>query len=70
MATKKGTRTRYRYRIDTKYTCTESTEQCFGSALVSMRIRIQHVRSMRIRIQSFDDQVLEKFAAEKKIVFY
>ncbi len=35
---------------------------CFGSALVSMRIRIQHFRWMRIRIQiqGFDDLKLEK----------
>jgi hypothetical protein len=41
--------------------------QCFGSALVSIRIRIQHFRSIRIRIQiqGFDDQKLKKFAAEK-----
>jgi hypothetical protein len=46
--------------------------QCFGSALVSMRIwmriLIKHFRSMRIRIwiqiQFFDDQKLEKISAE------
>jgi hypothetical protein len=38
------------------------SSQCSGSALISMRIRIQHFRSMRIRIQiqGFDDQKLEK----------
>jgi hypothetical protein len=32
--------------------------QCCGSALVSMQIRIrfQHFRSMRFRIQDFDDE--------------
>jgi hypothetical protein len=41
--------------------------QCFGSALVSMRIRIQHFRSMRIRfrihIQGFYD---ENFQLKKR----
>jgi hypothetical protein len=41
-------------------------KQCFGFALVSMQIRIQHFRSMRtrmrirIQIQGFDNQNLEK----------
>ncbi len=41
---------------------TDGTNQCCGSALVSIRIRIQHFLSMRIRIQiqGFDDQKLEK----------
>jgi hypothetical protein len=30
-----------------------SFKQCYGSALVSMRIRIQHFMSLRIRIQGF-----------------
>ncbi len=36
--------------------------QCCGSALVSLRIRIQHFLSMRIRIQiqGFDDKKLGK----------
>ncbi len=50
-------------------------EQCCGSALVSLRIWIQHslsmririqLFSMRVRIQGFDDQKLKKtFTAEK-----
>jgi hypothetical protein len=38
------------------------SSQCFESALVSMRIRIQHFSSMliRIQIQGFHDQKLEK----------
>ncbi len=35
------------------------TMQCFGSALVSMRIRIHYFWSMRIQIKGFDDQKLE-----------
>ncbi len=35
-------------------------KQCCGYALVSNRIRIQHFRSMRIRIQGFDDQITKK----------
>ncbi len=50
--------------------------QCFGSALVSVRIRIriwiQHFLSMRIRIQiwSFNDQNLEKIYSWNKIYIF
>jgi hypothetical protein len=41
--------------------------QCFGSAFVSLliRIRIQHFRPMRVRvqIQGFDDQKMEKICS-------
>jgi hypothetical protein len=40
--------------------------QCCGSALVSMRIRIW----IRIQMQSFDDQKLEKCTAGKKFIFF
>ncbi len=39
-----------------------SYSQCFGSEVVSMRIRIRHFRSMRIQnfqIQGLDDQKLK-----------
>jgi hypothetical protein len=56
----------YRYR--TSY-------QCCGSALVSLRILIQHFLSMRIRIriqiQGFDDQKFEgKLQLEKNLNFF
>ncbi len=40
----------------------DTSLQCCGSTLVSMRIWMQHFLSMRIRIkiQGFDDQILEK----------
>ncbi len=42
--------------------------QCFGFALVSMQIRIQHLRSMRIwiQIQGFDSKNWKKSTADKK----
>jgi hypothetical protein len=52
------------------------SSQYFGSALISMRIRmrtgIQHFRSMRIRIQiqGFDDQKLGKIYPLKKTFIY
>ncbi len=41
--------------------------QCCRSSLVSIRIRIQHFRSMRIRIQGFAEQKLKNFTAESHI---
>ncbi len=46
--------------------------QLFGSAFAIMRIRIQiqHVRSMWIWIQGFDEQKLSNVTAEEKIPFF
>ncbi len=43
----------------------QSFGQCFGSVLVWMRIRIQHCRSMRIRMPTKN----RKFMVEKNIFF-
>ncbi len=44
-----------------------STNRCCGSSSISMRIRIHHFTSMRMRIRGFDDQKLTNFTIEKKI---
>jgi hypothetical protein len=48
-----------------------SLKQCFGSALVSVRIRIQHYRTVRIWIQipGFVDKKFKKIYRLKKICF-
>jgi hypothetical protein len=64
--------TRCSHTVSTTYnTKLLPEDQCFGSALVSMRIRIQHFRSMWIwiQIQGFDDQKLKKFTIEKNSLF-
>jgi hypothetical protein len=54
----------YRYR---------TSSQCCGSALVSLRIRIQHFLSMRIRIRiqihGFDDQKIGEKLKLKNYIF-